>query len=129
MTPAYSILPLLVTFVVYAFCVEEIGLWCTTTEILYSAGRSRFWPAVSIPAGIAGVLMYLLIGAAAYDYGLGAGAALVMACLATVIVNTVVMQKIRLEIKYRIWPVVLVVFYLDSALLASKFSWFGLVHA
>ncbi|MDE2364555.1 MAG: hypothetical protein KGM42_17900 [Hyphomicrobiales bacterium] len=126
MAPGAATLPLVATFIVYAFCVEEVGLWCTTHEILYRDARAWYWPLVSIPAGVCGVLLYVLVCAAAYDYGIATGVVLTLACLATVVVNTVYMQKLRFELKLKIWPILLTLLYLDSALLASRLTWFGL---
>jgi hypothetical protein len=120
---------LILAFVIYAFCVEEIELWCSTHEVLNNPVRAKYWPAVSIPAGLAGVLMYILVFAAAYDYGVVAGLVLLLVAAATVALNAIVMHRLPIELKYQIWPALLVVFYVDFLAIASKFTWFGLIVA
>lgn len=115
-------LSLVVAFLVYSLCVEELTAWCHTVENLSRRDPPRYWAFVSIPAGIGGLGMYALVAFAAFRLGVAPALVLLGACLVAVALDTVVFDVVFRRKRYWTRPVFLALFYGDAAYLFLKFA-------
>ncbi|MFV0281421.1 MAG: hypothetical protein ACK5JM_11780 [Rhodoblastus sp.] len=113
-------LPLIPAFFLYALCVEELTAWCHQVENLSRKPPPRYWAFVSVPAGVGGLGMYILVALAGYYFGIVPAVILLGVCLLAVAVDTVLFDVVFRRKRYWTRPVFLALFYGDAAYVLAK---------
>ncbi len=114
-------LSLSVAFLIYSISAEELAAWCHAVENLSRREPPRLWAFVSIPAGLGGLGMYILVALAAFHIGVIPALALLGVGLLAVALDAVVFDVAFKRKRYWTRPVFLALFYGDLAYMFHKF--------